>query len=365
MTFARARHLAYWVAGLGLGCGFKSHEVLLGVESDELLARRTGAGISIERSCSITEGELPKTLECTGLYADIARKKVSAGAIPYAPAFVLWSDGAAKQRWIFVPAGKTIDNSRPNDWQFPVGTRVWKEFSVADKRVETRLFQKVRSDRWLYGTYVWDADQASAAFSFGGDIEIDGGQSYHVPTQDECADCHDGAVDSLLGFEAVSLGLAGAEVLTLARLAKYGWLSEQPERVALAVGDDGTGLAAQVLPLLHINCGTSCHNASANATANLTSQNLRLDVTQLDGREPDAGWSIIRTTVRRAAEGTQWGGGTRIVPGDPESSLAFQLMSARTGGNGQMPPIASRVVDHAAVELVREWISALDPEAFE
>jgi hypothetical protein len=30
-----------------------------------------------------------------------------------------------------------------------------------------------------------------------------------------------------------------------------------------------------------------------------------------------------------------------------------------------MPPIASRVVDHDAVELVREWISLLDPQAFE
>lgn len=364
MIFSRSHHVALWLAGLGLGCNLKSHEVLLGVESEELLARRTGAGISVKRSCAATDRELPKTLECTGLYVDIAAKKVSAGAIPYAPAFALWSDGAAKQRWIFVPNGKTIDNSRPNDWQFPVGTRVWKEFSLADKRIETRIFQKVRADRWLYGTYVWDDQEASAAFSFGGDIEIEGG-SYHVPTQDECADCHDGADDSLLGFEAVSLGLAGAEILTLERLAKYGWLSEQPENVQLSVGDDGTGLAAQVLPLLHINCGTSCHNASSNATANLTSQNLRLDVTQLDGRVPDASWNVLRTTLGRTAEGAQWGGGTRIVPGDPEGSLAFQLMSVRTGGNGQMPPIASRVVDHDAVQLVRDWISLLDPEALE
>jgi hypothetical protein len=365
MTFPRSRHLAWWVAGLGLGCGFESHEVPVGGESEDALARRRGgAAISIARSCSVSDGALPQTLECTGLYADVASKKLSNGAVPYAPAFALWSDGATKQRWIFVPEGKTIDNSQPNDWQFPVGTRVWKEFSVVGKRVETRIFQKVRSDRWLYGTYVWDAEEASAAFSFGGDIEVDG-EVYHVPTQDECADCHDGAVDSLLGFEAVSLGLPGAEVLTLERLAKYGWLSVQPERVQLSVGDDGTGLAAQVLPLLHINCGTSCHNKSANATANLTSQNLRLDATQLDGREPDDSWSILRTTLGQEAEGAQWGGATRIAPGDPDGSLAFQLMSVRTGGNGQMPPIASRIVDHDAVELIRAWILLLPPEAFE
>jgi hypothetical protein len=360
----RSSHMVWLLAGWSMGCAFESHEVVLGGESDEALARRGRGGLSIARSCMANDRALPDALECTGLYADIESKKLAAGAVPYAPAFALWSDGADKQRWIFLPEGKTIDNSEPNDWQFPVGTRVWKEFAVGGKRVETRIFYKVRSDHWLNGTYVWNREETRAEFSFGGDIEIEDGD-YHVPTQDECADCHDGAEDSLLGFEAVSLGLAGAQVLTLERLAKYGWLSESPERVELSVGDDGTGLAAQVLPLLHINCGTSCHNGSSNATANLTSQNLRLDVTQLDGRAPDDSWNIVRTMVGKVAEGAQWGGGTRIVPGDPDNSLAFQLMSRRTGGNGQMPPIASRVVDHDAVELVRAWISRLDPQAFE
>src|SRR5262245_43885017 len=134
MTFPRSC-LAWWVAGLSLGCGFESHEVVVGGEGEEALARRRGGELSIKRSCAASDGELPETLECTGLYAELATKKLASGATPYAPAYALWSDGAAKQRWIFVPQGKTIDNSRPNDWQFPVGTRVWKEFSVADKRV--------------------------------------------------------------------------------------------------------------------------------------------------------------------------------------------------------------------------------------
>src|SRR5579863_72612 len=36
----------------------------------------------------------PSTLECTGLYSDIATKTLAAGVQSYAPAVPLWSDGA-------------------------------------------------------------------------------------------------------------------------------------------------------------------------------------------------------------------------------------------------------------------------------
>ncbi|MEA2700728.1 MAG: hypothetical protein QOI66_4999, partial [Myxococcales bacterium] len=71
----------------------------------------------------------PTTLVCTGLYADIVGKQLAPGIEAYAPAVPLWSDGADKQRWISLPAGSTIDNADPNEWKFPVGTKVWKEFS--------------------------------------------------------------------------------------------------------------------------------------------------------------------------------------------------------------------------------------------
>jgi hypothetical protein len=364
MMCRRSRRCAWLLAGLSMGCGAKSHQISLGGESEDELARRSNATLSVGRSCVIEKEKLPDTLECTGLYSNIKSKTVAKGVVEFAPATPLWSDAAHKRRWIYVPPGQKIDNSAPNDWVFPVGTRAWKEFQVGGKRIETRLFQKMRADLWRRGTYVWNEDESQAEFSFGGDIPIEGGE-YHVPEHDECDDCHEGATDRLLGFDAVSLGLPGATGLTLALLAKHGWLSEQPERVELAIGDDGTGLAAEVLPMLHVNCGTSCHNGSVSATANLTSQLLRLDSTQLDGSAPDASWDIIRTMIGKEAEGTQWGGGTRIVPGDPDESLAYQLMSVRTGGNGQMPPIATRVVDHDAVKLLRDWILQLDPEAFE
>ena len=46
-----------------------------------------------------------------------------------------------------------------------------------------------------------------------------------------------------------------------------------------------------------------------------------------------------------------------IVPGHPEKSVLLQCMSRR--GQGQMPPLASSLVDTEAVELLREWIKTM------
>src|SRR5690242_19094060 len=46
-----------------------------------------------------TDG-LPEDLACVGLYLDVAKKKLAKDARSYAPAYLLWSDGAEKERWI-------------------------------------------------------------------------------------------------------------------------------------------------------------------------------------------------------------------------------------------------------------------------
>jgi len=60
----------------------------------------------------------------------------------YKPALELWADGATKQRFISIPAGIKIDTSSFDEWVFPNGTKVWKEFRLDGKRVETRLYEK-------------------------------------------------------------------------------------------------------------------------------------------------------------------------------------------------------------------------------
>lgn len=301
------------------------------------------------------EDEPALTLECTGLYANIATKTVSDAVHSYAPAVPLWSDGAQKARWIYLPPHTVIDTTSPSEWRFPIGTRLWKEFSVGGKRIETRMFQKTMADFWVYATYTWSADEAGASRSAGGDIVLADGQPYHVPTSSECDDCHRGRSDCILGFEQGLLGLPGAPGVTLGDLAGAGKLSPAPSRVNLQIGDDGTGAAAPALGWLHVNCGVTCHNTNANSMAYGAGMDLRLDPTLLDGRS-SARFDSLRTTVGVAAQTPAWNGATRIAPGDPGGSLLVQLISHR-GMGMQMPPIATRVVDDADVVKVVAWVT--------
>ncbi len=304
----------------------------------------------------------PPTLICTGLYADIVAKDLAPGVTAYAPAVPLWSDGADKQRWISLPAGTVIDTGDPNEWKFPVGTKAWKEFSRDGHRVETRLWQKVSDTYWVNATYAWNGDETAAMKSAGGDIPFGAdGDTYHIPTNDECEKCHRGRTDRLLGFEQIGLGLPGATGMTLDQLVATGRLSAPPASTVMAIGDDGTGVAAPALAWLHSNCGTTCHNGNSNATAYPSGLRLRLDAMQLDGRS-SADFDSLRTSVGVSVNAPAWKGQTRIVPGDPTRSLLYHLIANRGTGN-QMPPIASRIVDTEHTPLVEAWIAAMPAPA--
>ena len=54
-----------------------------------------------------------------------------------APTEALWSDGAVKRRFIYLPPGTTIDTTNMDEWVFPVGTKFWKEFSVDGRKLRT------------------------------------------------------------------------------------------------------------------------------------------------------------------------------------------------------------------------------------
>ena len=102
----------------------------------------------------------PETLSATGLYSDIGTLTLAADVREYEPTYALWSDGAEKRRWIRLPPGTKIDTSDMDHWSFPVGTKIWKEFQFAGKRVETRLIYRFGpgDDDFIYAAYVWDGD---------------------------------------------------------------------------------------------------------------------------------------------------------------------------------------------------------------
>src|SRR5512139_2740662 len=103
---------------------------------------------------------LPQHLSATGLFAP-SSTRLAAGVLAFAPQYPLWSDGTRKRRWILLPPGASIDASRVDAWEFPVGTKVWKEFGYGGA-IETRLIERVASGSWRFATYVWNADAADA-----------------------------------------------------------------------------------------------------------------------------------------------------------------------------------------------------------
>jgi hypothetical protein len=349
------------LVGVIAACGLACSGRILQDSTDA--AVDSSDAVSYARECAGSDTP-PSNLACTGLYANVQTKRIVSGARPYAPAVALWADSAVKQRWIALPPGTKIDASDPNEWTFPVGTKVWKEFSRDGKRIETRLFQKVASGPppyWVRATYQWNADESAATIAAGGDIPWGDGGTYHIPTGDECDQCHHGRTDQLLGFEQVLLGLQGASGLTLAQLVAEGLITPPPARTQLTVGDDGTGVAADPLRWLHVNCGVSCHNGNSNSAAYASGQRLRLDPTLLDGRSSSMFDSLI-TTVNKVAITPAWNNQTRIVPGDPNHSLLVKLISTRgtsKPASDQMPPIATLLVDEPGTQSVVAWITKM------
>jgi hypothetical protein len=355
------RTLVRWVLGLGLlaGCAAESSDAESNIADGS--APDTVVDECEAQIAASLDG-LPADLACTGLFADRESGKLAAGVQGFTPAYTLWSDSAGKSRFVKLPPGEKIDTSDPSRWRFPLNTKFWKTFDANGARVETRLFQKVRADRWVSATYIWDETGKHAMREDQGRDLVRNGVMYRVPAKSLCDDCHDGHPDNVLGFEAVSLGLPGADQngLTLEKLVAQKLLTNPPARTRLTIGDDGTGKAADVLGWLHINCGVSCHNDGVNSDAEKTGLRMKLDPTLLDGRASND-FQTFRLLINTPAVTNQWMGQKRVVPGMPDKSLMYKLVSTRQtmDGNKQMPPLATRKVDTTNVAKVRDWITAL------
>lgn len=288
----------------------------------------------------IIPSALPEHLSATGLYTNIGAKTVSPKLVEFAPANVLWSDGAVKTRWYQIPSGKMIDSSDMNHWRFPIGTKFFKEFARDGKRLETRLIWRIadtgnREKDTLVGSYVWDDDESDATLVPEGAMNLRG-TDHDAPAQATCWRCHIGEPGSALGVSALQLGDVSALPLSVPPA-------------------DPTPFVAPnaALGYLHANCG-HCHNPNGGAWSN-AGMILRLDV---DEHDPLAN-KIVQTTV--GVEVQQWlnhGYTYRIVAGDPDQSAAFYRITQR-GVNVQMPPLATEHTDDTGIALIRAWIQSL------
>jgi hypothetical protein len=309
---------------------------------------------------------LTKHLACAGLYADLAAKTVAPANRAYTPGLVFWSDGADKQRWVSLPAGATIDATDPDAWRLPVGTKLWKEFAVAGKRIETRLFAKTAAG-WKHTTYRWnDAETDAVRKDAGETVALPGRTPFEVPSTSQCDYCHAAQEEPVLGFDAVSLGAAGAKGVTLATLAAEGKLVPAPAATTVTIPDDETGKAAAALGWLHANCG-GCHVDHLGAGAYGSALRMRLRASELATAASAKELPAYLTGYCKPSERVNPDTGafyTFIAGGSPSTSLASILAHARAAPGKesivtQMPPIVTHVADEAGVALLDAWIGAL------
>jgi hypothetical protein len=298
--------------------------------------------------CSSAGDALPTDLACTGLYADFKTKTIAPAARLYAPAVPFWSDGFEKSRYIALPDGARIDASNMDDWKFPVGTKVWKEFRKGDRKVETRLLWKIGDQSWNAASYVWSDDGTSATRGEGRVLTVGGGP-YTVPSIGDCSQCHRGRSDKLLGFEAISLAQPNANGVTLAVLAAEGRIAPAPSQTTVTLPHAAFGI-------LHINCGVTCHNTTPGAVAGDSTLRLRLGWDEVS-KQPASQWQLYATSVGVATQLPAWNGELRIAPGSPDKSSIVGAMSTRL--TGQMPPLATTLVDEDSVNVLGSWIKTL------
>jgi hypothetical protein len=297
----------------------------------------------------------PNTLAETGLYAPGAMPTLAPYVRSYEPQYALWADGFGKDRYVYIPPCATIDSTDMDHWQFPVGTRLWKHFSVAGNLVETRLIHRYGSGTadWLYATYGWSADKphdpTAALAVLHGQPNANGTQ-HDIPDPWECGACHGKLPDKPLGFSAIQLSHAGTG-LTMQKLSDLGWLTV-PARAGFSV--PGTPVQRAALGYLHANCG-GCHN-SAGEIPREDPMKLRLLVGQTDYAETDSVLTTIGVPTVNA--NTDLHDKPRIDPQSAATSAIYLRMGNR--GEYPMPPIATEQPDSAGgLAAIKAWIDSI------
>jgi hypothetical protein len=322
----------------------------------------------------------PRLLSETGLYNSRGSLVVDPRNRPYSPQYPLWSDGARKQRWVYLPPGARIDITNVDAWVFPVGTKFWKEFVFNGRRVETRFLWRAGGQGWVFASYKWNDDQTDATLApaegDAGVAEIAGTRRHSIPSIEECRACHDSARTEILGFTGLQLStdrdpnaIHGEPLtpgmVTLQTLLDDGVLAPRrtdllssPPRIAAA-----DARTRAVLGYLSINCGI-CHNGESSLASlgMLLKQPSVAPPALLTSTGRESRNAAIETTVGRASTwqipGASYGASRRVTPSAPDlSALLYRMKSRRP--SSQMPPLGTVVPDHQAIEAVTQWINGL------
>jgi len=300
------------------------------------------------------------------------------GVISYLVIASGWNDGALAERWMAVPGEERVGFNQSRSWAFPNRSALVQTLSLEREdhrglakrfRVETRVLLRQQNE-WVGYSYRWNEaqtnaeliprDGAKATFRVA-DAKSPGGfrrQDWVFPSRADCMTCHSRAAGFVLGLTGHNTdrnydydSITDNQLRTLSHI---GLFNNPPKRSGKSSGylvnpyNISEDLEKRARSYLHINCAV-CHVEAGGGNSMME---LGLGTSQ----------SRMRLIESRPQHDTFGIANAMLVsPGMPEQSVLLQRLNRR--GRGQMPPLVSGAVDHAAVELFREWIGGMKPSA--
>lgn len=330
--------------------------------------------------------EPPQFLSQTGVFSNLATLATAPGVIPYDVPNPLWSDAAAKLRWVILPNNGTFDTaaedivfSEEGNWGFPAGTVFVKHFEVntsannpaAIRRLETR-FLICTANGGKYGvTYKWneagtDAELmeqgAEEAYSF---TKVDNSVEQRVwsfPSRGDCMICHNDTSGQALGFRTAPLNSSyhypstGRTANQLSTLNSLGAFNVTLTATQLANYIESRGLNDETAPLEHrvrsyldTNC-SHCHQPGGAG----------------DGFDARLGTPLnFQNIINGIPERYESLGpdGRYIAPGSTALS-AIHVRAAAVNNGDAMPPLAKHMAHAGGVAALQSYINGLTPSQF-
>jgi hypothetical protein len=342
---------------------------------------------------------IPKLISGTGMFQDVAAKEIGTDVIPFEVNTPLWTDGAVKQRFVAVPAGKSITYDDTADtYVYPDRAMVMKNFSVdtipgnpASRILFETRFSGVRivsgKEKWYLWTYHWRLDQTDA------DLVIDSGENatvrvyrngtanapflkkWRFPGKLQCAACHRvqaAGGRNVLAFFTAQLNKplsADPGKNQLTHLFDLGILktkdgsrpdlSKSPKWAAW--NDASATLETRARSYIAANC-SGCHGSRGIATNATLDVTIDYDFHDMKPRTDLVAKKLVGTFPLDSAG--------LVVPGRPDRSVLLYRQKMRNQKNLDfgaermaMPPLGSFEPDTNAVNMMTQWIAAMNSSA--
>lgn len=299
------------------------------------------------KNAVVTGASFPANLSDYGFFTDTAAQLPAAGVMPYRLQTPLWSDGAEKLRFVYLPAGTKAKAQGNGLLDLPLGAALIKTFKLEGRLIETRVLLH-RAEGWVALPYQWNREQTEARLALAGarlELTTPQGQaiSYAIPNKNQCKECHQqNDVVTPIGPKARNLSAAWLDGLYKA--GKLDVLPKVTSRVPL--WEDRAMLAAAPVARgwLDGNCA-HCHNPGGSAS------NSGLDLRWEQSDPVKLGIMKRPVAAGRGSGGLEFD----VVPGHPDKSIMLYRMGSLEGGIS-MPEVGRSSIDPDGQAIVTRWI---------